>query len=256
MLTAAQRDAWIIANLKRLHPGVTEFSHDIGDPTRPVGHASGIATSTRVLRSYRNTHRPASQYVEPKEVIDCLTGAGVKRWVLMGLYGYVGYLPRPRSTQDVDILVDARESKKATRAISERWPTLQVDAQSVVIRFRDPGEVGIDGEIKQVIDLMLPSDEVYKEILRNEVRIDEQTGHRIPSLEAAVVAKYSAMVSPYRHRSRKRQDATDFANIVGPNIDRLDQVRLHQLAELIFPGGGDDVLDFVRRTVDDEPFAI
>ena len=77
MMTVAERNAYIIANLKRLNPGATNFSHDIGSPTRPVGHASGIVTATQVLRSYRKSHRPTSQYVEPDEVIECPTG----RWL-------------------------------------------------------------------------------------------------------------------------------------------------------------------------------
>ena len=90
MLTTEERNARIIATLKKHNPNVTNFSHDIGLPTKPVGHRSGIDTSISIIRSYRKDHRPGSHNVEPQEVIDVLVDAGVKRWVLMGLYGYVG----------------------------------------------------------------------------------------------------------------------------------------------------------------------
>ncbi len=49
--------------------------------------------------------------IAPQDVIDVLVAAGVKNWVLMGLHGYVGYLPSPRATQDVDVLVPHEEHK-------------------------------------------------------------------------------------------------------------------------------------------------
>lgn len=63
------------------------------------GHAYGIGVSTRLTSYYRQTHRKQAVDVTRSEVIDCLVEAGVKNWVLMGLHGYVGYLPMPRATQ-------------------------------------------------------------------------------------------------------------------------------------------------------------
>ena len=105
--------------------------------------------------------------MEPQQVIEVLRAARIKKWVLMGLYGYVGYLAAPRATQDVDILIASDECETAIQAITNQWPKLIVDRDAVVIRFRDPGEVAIDGETKQVIDLMLPSDECYTADLRH-----------------------------------------------------------------------------------------
>ena len=188
-------------------PHVTNFSHDIGLPTRPVGHSSGIITSTSIVRSYRKDHRRASQNVEPQQVIDVLHQTGIRRWVLIGLYGYVGYLAAPRATQDVDILVSEDEIDRVVQAICQRWPQLIVDKQEVVVRFRDPGEVVITGEMKQVIDAMLPSNPCYEAILDLYHTVDPATGHRIPIIEAACASKFAALVSPYREWEKKQQDA-------------------------------------------------
>jgi hypothetical protein len=235
---------------------VTNFSHDIGLPTQAVGHSSGLKTSVGILRSYRKDHRPGSQNVEPQEVIDVLQKAGIKRWVLMGLYGYVGYLAMPRATQDVDILVDDKESDEAVEAISKRWPELIVDRQEVVVRFRDPSEIAIDGEMKQVIDLMLPSNDCYEAILLKYHRIDETSGHRIPIIEAACASKFAALVSPYRQWERKQQDAVDLRSIMVPNHTTLDRTLLKELGDLVFPDGGNELLEFLQLAIDKKPFPV
>lgn len=53
--------------------------------------------------------------ITPQQVIDVFNAAGVKSWVLMGLHGYVGYMPQPRATQDVDVMVRHSERKGPAR---------------------------------------------------------------------------------------------------------------------------------------------
>jgi len=256
MLTTEQRNKLIIAQLQKLNPGVTNFSHDIGCPTRPVGHSSGIKTSTDILRSYRQDHRPGSQHVEPQQVISVLREAGVKNWVLMGLYGYVGYLASPRATQDVDVLVDFAEAETAIAAIVAAWPQLQVERTPVVIRFRDPGEIAIDGEMKQVIDLMLPNDDCYTAILKKFHRIDEATGNRIPILEAACASKFAALVSPFRQWEKKQQDAVDLRSILLPSAEIIDKKLLKKLGDLVYPDGGKELLEFLELAIQQKPFPV
>lgn len=256
MLSIKERNARINAALKQQMPHVTNFSHDIGLPTRPIGHASGIGTSIAIIRSYRKDHRRASQNVEPQEVIDVLKAAGIRRWVLMGLYGYVGYLAEPRATQDVDILVGEDEMESVIEAICQRWPQLIVDKQEVVIRFRDPGEVAITGEIKHVIDAMLPSNLCYAAILDQYHRIDESTGHRIPIIEAACASKFAALVSPHREWDKKQQDAVDLRSIMSPNHATLDRDLLKQLGDLVYPDGGTELLEFLDLAIKKKPFPI
>jgi hypothetical protein len=256
MLSSEERNARILATLKQTMPHVTDFSHDVGLPTKPVGHRSGIMTSTAIIRSYRKDHRRESQHVEPQAVIEVLQQAQIRRWVLMGLYGYVGYLANPRATQDVDILVSEDEIEQVIEAICKRWPNLIVDRREVVVRFRDPGEIAIDGEMKQVIDAMLPSNPVYQAILDRFHATDEATGHNIPTIEAACASKFAALVSPYRDWNKKQQDAVDLRSIMGPNALTLDRTLLKELGDLVYPGGGSELLEFLQLTLDKKPFPV
>ncbi len=101
---------------------------------------------------------------------------------------------------------------------------------------------------------MLPNDECQFAILNKHSVVDPQSGHRHPSIEAALVAKYSALVSPYRQWNRKQQDAVDFRSIVVPNPGRIDQSVAYQLGELIFEGAGKELLEFIQLAIENKPF--
>lgn len=250
------RDAAIREAQAKFRPEGRDFSYDQVATPRPVGHAQGMAVASLLTTRYRQEHRSDSMDVTPRQVMDVLVSAKIRQWVLMGLYGYVGYLSQPRATQDVDVMVSDNELETAAAALSNRWPELEAERFEIVVRFLDPGEVSIDGQIKQVIDLMRPSNRCHEAILAEHHRLDPQTGHRIPTLEAALAAKYAALVSPHRHWDRKQQDAVDLRGIMLPNQDSIDRQRLRELGELVFPGGGDELLEFLQLAIDRKPFPV
>lgn len=174
------------------------IGHDALDPANPSGHAYGIGVSTRLTSYYRQAHRKQAVDVTPQEVIDCLVEANVTNWVMMGLHGYVGYLPMPRATQAVDVMVPYSQKSRASKAIAARWPMLRQTDLSQVVRFMDPGDPDANGQPKPVIDIMLPWSKFQETILKDHVVINPETGHRIPTVEAAIVAKYAALISPHR----------------------------------------------------------
>jgi hypothetical protein len=222
----------------------------------PVGHANGVATSTRLTSDFRRTHRKKAMDITPQQVIDVLVAAGVKKWVLMGLHGYAGYLPEPRATQDVDIMVPYSHRKRAVKAVHEAWPKLLVTPRSEVVRFTDPNDLDPAGNPKPVIDLMMTFGEYQKSILRDFVVIDRKTKHRIPRLEAALVAKYAPLVSLHRSRDKRELDAADFRRMVRANHDRINRDQLRRLADEIWKGAGKEILQFVEIAMSDEPFPV
>ena len=227
---------------------------DDSDPKSPSGHASGIHTSTRLTSYYRQTHRKQAVDVTPQQVMDCLNNAGIKNWILMGLHGYVGYLPMPRATQDVDIMVPYSQKESAAKAIAERWPMLQKLELSQVVRFLDPGDPDSEGKPKPVVDLMLPWSKFQETILKEHVIVDEKTGHRIPTVEAAIVSKYAAIISPTRTWDKKQQDAVDLRRVIKANLNKIDRNKLVSLAGEVWERGGEDILTFLDLAVADKPF--
>lgn len=229
---------------------------DALDSKVPAGHAVGIHTSTR-LTSYTKRHqRKAAMDITPQDVIDVLNSAGIKDWVLMGLHGYVGYMPNPRATQDVDIMVPYTSRARAKKAIAARWPELLIRELSQVTRFLDPTDLDSDGSPKPVVDVMHPWSPFQELILKEYVVVDKETQHRLPTVEAALVSKYASIVSPHRVREKKEYDAGDFRRIARANHERLRHHDLRRLAALVWEGGGDEIDRFIQIALSDEPFPI
>ena len=229
---------------------------DESDPKGPSGHAYAIRKSTWLTGEFRRTQRKGAMDITPQDVIDVFNAAGVQDWVLMGLHGYVGYMPEPRATQDVDVLVSYRQRKRARKAIAEKWPGLAVLELSQVIRFRDPSDLDAEGQPRPVVDLMLPWSPFQELILEEYVVIDPQTGHRLPTVEAALVSKYAAAISPHRDRQRKEYDIGDFRRIVRANHGQLDTSALRRLAALVWEQGADEIERFVGIALSDDPFPV
>jgi hypothetical protein len=231
---------------------------DATDPKCPAGHARAMRIAVSLTSDFRQTNRKGAMDIKPQDVIDVLNAAGVKKWVLMGLHGYAGYLPQPRATQDVDVLISRRDRKKAANALREKWPSLIVEEFEPVVRFKDPADCFADGRPKPVIDLMLPWSPLNEAILKEKdlVVIDRETQHVIPTVEAALASKYAAMISKLRDQEKKEYDAGDFRRIARANYDRIDRDRLRRLGELIWEGGGAELEEFLDIAPRDEPFPV
>jgi hypothetical protein len=226
------------------------------DPKLPAGHAYAIRTSTRLTSDFRRVHREGAMDITPQDVIDVLNAAGLNNWVLMGLHGYVGYMPDPRATQDVDIMVPYSSRARTTKAIKARWPQLVARELSQVTRFADPADLDAMGQPKVVLDIMHPWSPFQELILKEYVVVDKQTQHRLPTLEAAMVSKYAAMVSPHRDREKREYDAADFRRLARANSGQIRKDDLRRIAGLVWEGGADEIERFVEVALSDEPFPI
>lgn len=220
------------------------------DPTGPSGHAYGIRKSSMLTSDYRKRFRRGIVDVTPEEVIACMIESKIRNWVLMGLHGYVGYLPMPRATQDVDVMVAFSEKLVAAKAIETRWPMLKRINLEQVVRFMDDTDLDPEGKPKPVIDLMLPWGQFQRTILKDHVIRDKETGSRYPTIEAALASKYAALVSPFRSTDKKGQDSVDFSRIVKANSKLIDRDRLRALGDQVWERGGDEVLHFVDQILD------
>ncbi|HEX3359300.1 MAG TPA: hypothetical protein VHS31_20140 [Tepidisphaeraceae bacterium] len=139
----------------------------------------------------------------------------------------------------MDVGVIVQFPKKATAAIAKAFADLTIEDTPVVTRFKRA-----DGE--EAIDLMKPTgSRLWKKLLNltTTVRVDG-VAIRIPPLEGVLAAKFSAMVSPARRLLDKQQDELDFARIVTVNA-RIDLILLDQLGELVYAGGGKEIVKLV-----------
>jgi hypothetical protein len=197
-------------------------------------HVQSLATSSALSDLY------VPNLIPPLEVIRVLNAAQV-RFMLLGVHGLGGWTREPRATQDVDVLVASRGHKKALRALLTAFPYLQAEDHEVVTRLRDP-ETGTI-----IIDLMKPNQPLYRDALKHTHPV-ESGGHKylVPSLEMALAMKFSAMISLTRSEEKKHYDAGDFIRMVKANLD-IDLEKLHALGQLVYNGGGEEIVEKVRQ---------
>jgi hypothetical protein len=197
-------------------------------------HAAGLAISSTITSWY------IKNMIPPLEVVRVLNGAKV-RFMLVGAHGLAGWLDEPRATQDVDVLVGYRQHQKATRALLAAFPHLQPDDQEVVVRLSDPASGNV------LIDVMKSVQPLHREGLRHTqtVRAEGLT-YKVPSLEMALALKFGPMVSPHRADGKKLRDASDFTLIVEGHPE-IDLEKLAELGDLVYPGGGKEIVEIVRK---------
>jgi hypothetical protein len=197
-------------------------------------HAHSLAKAT-LLSSFQMVHA-----IPPSDVIAVLQKAGIS-FVLVGAYGLSGWIKKPRATEDVDVIVAAKHHKKAIKALLTTFVHLEADDQAVVTRLRDR-------ETQEVaIDVMKPNQQLFREVFKHTHTVtSEGQTYRIPSLEMALAMKFAPMISLHRKDADKLLDAHDFMHMVEANAE-IDLRKLSDLGEFVYPGGGKEIVEMVRR---------
>jgi hypothetical protein len=197
-------------------------------------HGRSLSTSSALSVYY------VPELIPPRDVIRVLNDAGV-RFMLLGAHGLAGWTRSPRATQDVDILVGVRSHKKAVRALLAAYPRLVVEDHEVVTRLQDLAT----GEA--VIDVLRANQPLYREALKYTYQVNAVgQSYEIPSLELALTMKFASMISLNRPDEDKHVDASDFIKMVKAN-SHINQTKLHHLGELVYSGGGDELIEKVRQ---------
>jgi hypothetical protein len=179
----------------------------------------------------------AEVQMTPQDLLPVLQRAKVD-YVLLGLYGIVGWTKEPRATEDVDVLVSKRHQKLARKALAEAFPDLIAKETPVMVRFFRGNTA--------VLDLLKPFHPLFTETLKNACEKDlGALKVRVPVLEMALALKFFAMTSSGRQADDKYQDAHDFIRLVKANTS-IDVVKAHKWGELAFSGGGAEISKHIQ----------
>lgn len=197
-------------------------------------HSQSLATSSTLSSWY------VPNFIPPLAVIRALNAAKV-RFLLVGTLAFGGWTRSPRATGDIDILVGTRFHKKAVRVLLAAFPQLLGEEHEDETRLRDT-ETG-----QFLIDVMKANQSLYRAAFRHSHRVKwKGQAYLIPSLELALVMKFTAMISVTRGYADKHGDAGDFIGMIGSN-NEMDLTKLHALGQLVYNGGGDEIVEKVRQ---------
>jgi hypothetical protein len=197
-------------------------------------HATSLETSTALSNYY------VANFIAPLAVVGVLNGAGV-RSLLVGTHALGGWMQEPRATKDVDVLVAARSHKKAVKALLAAFPELEANDEEAAAGFRLPQTESV------LIDLLKPNQPLLRVSLEHTctVRSGNQS-YQIPSLEMALAMKFASLSSLTWREAKKYLDIHDFMQMVNVN-PAIDLDRLANFGDLIYPGGGKEIVEKVRQ---------
>jgi hypothetical protein len=216
--------------------GIPEFEASKGN-CRNLTHADAVEECADLSALYREMWRNDDMKISLAKIFRALRRNNVP-FVLTGAHGISGWMGRPRSTHDVDILVKAgRNYVRAVQAIQALYPKLEARRFAGITAFFVPGET------ESVIDVAYPHRPDNEATLRTAIWVKKGSErYRIPTLEAALANKYGAMLSLRRDPGKRAQDAVDFHTMVKHSLDRrrkpINLRRLAALGEKVWPGGG------------------
>ena len=200
-------------------------------PTFPPPIAIARPPAEAVASGIRLSLMQGSE-LSPLDVARVLNAGGV-RWVLIGAHAINIYTGRPRATQDVDVVTDA--PAKARAVIERAFPAFVAEDHSVVLRFKLNGAEALDV-------VKASSDRLFGRVVRlsREVTVDGVALH-VPVVEAALAMKFSSMLSAGRSPRDRYQDAHDFI-AVAEMANEADQALMSELGDLVYPGGGRELI--------------
>jgi hypothetical protein len=183
----------------------------------------------------------------PKDVVSVLKRAEID-FILAGAHGLAAWMSEPRATQDVDFLIKPRQAKPAWEALRVAFPELILE--------KIPDAWRLKRDAQYVIDLILGKSPLYKQLVHEFILIKVGAWKvKIPTLEAALAMKHSAMTGFYRSQAKKYLDARDFMDMLAASPE-VDLEKCRELGELAFPSGGADLLRMIERARAGQPLEI
>ena len=206
-------------------------------------HGQSLVTSTALSVYY------LPNAVTPLQAIQVLNAAG-GRFVLVGCHSIGGWIDEPRASEDVDVLIPARDVHKAVRELLTAFPHLEENEDKAFVHLRDRETRAAS------IDVVEPLSALLGMALKKtcEVEVDEEE-YRIPTLEMALALTFSRMKSLTWGQPKKYMDAHDFITMVKAS-PAIDMRSLAMLGDLVCPGGGAEIARSVDQARRDETLTL
>jgi len=180
------------------------------------------------------------------DFLERLDGAKVE-WVLVGAEAINLFLARPRATVDVDLIVRTKHLRRVKRILEEACEDLkETEVHFKGVLSREPYRLEVD-VIKS------GAHELFGIALDRRIMVGTVA---VPQIEALLALKYLSVVSPWRKREDKFQDASDFTRAYKENCATIDRALLVDLASRAHEQAGEQFEKFLQAVERDEPITL
>jgi hypothetical protein len=219
---------------------ITISHHIMSQAMRATGTMLGDRHTREIALTAILSGQQVVNAIPVEDIIGLLNSAKI-RFVLAGAHGMAGWRDRARATEAVDLVVMAKHVKKATKLLVAAYAHLDAEDHEVVVRLRDRGTQ------KVAVDLMKTNQPLYAAAFQHAIATTiKGRSCLIPTLEMSLAMKFAPMISLTREDDKKHIDASDFIRMVNVNA-AIDLETLAELGDLVYPGGGKEIVEKVRQ---------
>ncbi len=191
-----------------------------------------------LINSYELSKQSISNVINPLEIIELFEKLNLQ-YVLVGGHMLAYYTDNPRATVDVDFIIAKKDFNEAVNLINNDYPNLILNDKNHHITFDDRNDNSKNAER---IDLIKDEFPLFKMVLKTIQNTKEDI--KIPVLEAAIVLKFAACISPNRSVEDKLVDQADLIQLI-KSEKNLNQKILSNLSESIYTGGSKELMQVI-----------
>ncbi len=198
------------------------------------------------IESLQKSFEISSQQIE--DAINPLEAAALFEdqklsYVLIGGHMLSFYTGIARATVDVDFIIGNADFSQASKTINKFYQQFKETDHIYHVTYDTKKNV-VDPER---IDLIKDTFPLFREVVKQYSTTFREGKYtvKIPTIEAAVALKFAASISPNRGDENKSIDNADLLRLI-KSIEKLDQKTLLALGELIYTGGGKELVSVVK----------
>lgn len=206
-----------------------------------------------VQKSYELSSQQLADAVNPLEVAALFEKERVS-YVLIGGHMLSYYAGTARATVDVDFIISGPDFSRATKVIASAYAQFKhhdrvyhVTYDSKKPNLKDP----------ERIDLVKDGFPLFREVIQKYCVTLNDNKHtmKIPTIEAAIALKFAASISPNRGDENKPIDNADLLILIR-STPNLDSQALSKLGDLVYSGGGKELVSVVEDVRKGKPLSL
>ncbi len=201
--------------------------------------------SEKLIESYEISKQSIDGVINPLEVIQLFEKHQIE-YMLVGGHMLAYHTDNPRATVDVDFIIAKKDFKQAVSIINNVYPNLILNDKNHHITFDDKNDTSKHSER---IDLIKDEFPLFKLVLKSIQNTNEEI--KIPILEAAIVLKFAACISPNRPEEDKLVDQADLIQLIKSN-NNLNKKIVSTLSESIYTGGSNELMQVIEDVLNNK----
>jgi hypothetical protein len=204
-------------------------------------------------KSYELSSRHVEDAVNPLEVAALFEKERVS-YVLVGGHMLSFYTGVARATVDADFIVGGKDFFRAAKVINEVYSHFKHCDRVYHVTYdtRKSGQ-----KDPERIDLIKDGFPLFREVVQHYCHTLRTGMHsvKVPTVEAAIALKFAASISPNRGDESKPVDNADFLRLVRSR-NNLDTTALSRLGDLVYRGGGKELVSVVEDVRNGKPVSL